>query len=90
MARKKRAKELQPNIKVRLDRRTVITVRDRSKLDFWREKYPALEILEESYDRPVEEQKKPVKKTAVKPTVKSAAKIAVKSTKKTTKQSVKK
>ncbi|MBT7651820.1 MAG: hypothetical protein HN563_00765 [Flavobacteriales bacterium] len=90
MARKKRAKELQPNIKVRLDRRTIITVRDRSKLDFWREKYPALEILEESYDRPAEEQKKPVKKTAVKPAVKSAAKIAVKSTKKTTKQSVKK
>lgn len=89
MARKKRAKELQPNIKVRLDRRTVITVRDRSKLDFWREKYPALEILEESYDRPSEEQKKPVKKTAVKPAVKSAAKTAVKSTKKTTKQSVK-
>jgi len=78
MARKKRAKELQPNIKVRLDRRTVITVRDRSKLDFWREKYPALEILEESYDRPDEEQKKPIKKTAVK------------STKTTTKQSIKK
>lgn len=89
MARKKRAKELQPNIKVRLDRRTVITVRDRSKLDFWREKYPALEILEESYDIPAEGQKTPVKKTAVKPAVKSAVKIAVKSTKKTTKQSVK-
>ena len=89
MARKKRAKELQPNIKVRLDRRTVITVRDRSKLDFWREKYPALEILEESYDGPAEEQKTPVKKIAVKPAVKSAAKTAVKSTKKTTKQSVK-
>jgi topoisomerase IA-like protein len=62
MARKKREKELQPNIKVRLDRRTIITVRDRSKLDFWREKYPALEILEESYDRPVEEEKKPAAK----------------------------
>ena len=47
MARKKREKELQPNIKVRLDRRTVITVKDRSKLDFWKEKYPNLEILEE-------------------------------------------
>ena len=44
---KKREKELQPNIKVRLDRRTVITVKDRSKLDFWKEKYPNLEILEE-------------------------------------------
>ena len=59
MARKKRAKELQPNIKVRLDRRTIITVRDRSKLDFWREKYPGLEILEESYDKPAEEGGKP-------------------------------
>ena len=75
MARKKREKELQPNIKVRLDRRTIITVRDRSKLDFWREKYPALEILEESYDRPVEEEKKPVAKpVAKKPAAKPAAK----------------
>ena len=46
MARKKRAKELQPNIKVRLDRRTVITVRDEEKLAFWKEKYPELEVLE--------------------------------------------
>jgi len=75
MARKKREKELQPNIKVRLDRRTIITVRDRSKLDFWREKYPALEILEESYDRPVEEEKKPAAKPAAKkPAAKPAAK----------------
>jgi hypothetical protein len=74
MARKKREKELQPNIKVRLDRRTIITVRDRSKLDFWREKYPALEILEESYDRPVEEEKKPAaKKPAAKPAAKKPA-----------------
>lgn len=46
MARKKQEKELQPNIKVRLDRRTVITVRDREKLEFWKSKYPALEVLE--------------------------------------------
>ena len=51
MARKKKEKELQPNIKVRLDRRTVITVKDRSKLDFWKQKYPNLEILEESTDK---------------------------------------
>ena len=50
MARKKRAKELQPNIKVRLDRRTVITVRDQEKLAFWKEKYPNLEVLEEWAD----------------------------------------
>jgi hypothetical protein len=80
MARKKREKELQPNIKVRLDRRTIITVRDRSKLDFWREKYPALEILEESYDRPVEEEKKPAAKPAAKKPAakKPAAKPAAK------------
>jgi len=96
MARKKRAKELQPNIKVRLDRRTIITVRDRSKLDFWREKYPALEIIEESYDKPEVEEKKPVvaKKLAVKaakkPAVKSAKKPAVKTAKKPAVKSAKK
>jgi len=80
MARKKREKELQPNIKVRLDRRTIITVRDHSKLDFWREKYPNLEILEESYDKPAEvipkptPAKKAAKKTATKPATKPAAK----------------
>lgn len=47
MARKKREKELQPNIKVRLDRRTVITVRDQEKLAFWKEKYPNLEVIED-------------------------------------------
>ena len=46
--RKKAAKELQPTIKVRLDRRTVIPVRDRSKLAYWKEKFPGMEILEES------------------------------------------
>ena len=35
---KKAAKELQPNIKVRLDRRTVI-VRDSSKLAYWKENF---------------------------------------------------
>jgi len=67
MARKKREKELQPNIKVRLDRRTVITVRDRSKLEFWKEKYPGLEILEESYDKVEETKEKPKAKKPVKP-----------------------
>ncbi|MBT6174550.1 MAG: hypothetical protein HOH96_03235, partial [Flavobacteriales bacterium] len=52
---------------------------DRSKLDFWREKYPALEIIEESYDKPEVEEKKPVvaKKPAVKKPV-VAKKPAVK------------
>lgn len=66
MARKKREKELQPNIKVRLDRRTVITIRDRSKLEFWQQKYPKLEILEESYEEAggEKEEKKSDKKKA--------------------------
>tara|TARA_B110000091_G_C13443997_1_gene321254 strand:- start:292 stop:498 length:207 start_codon:yes stop_codon:yes gene_type:complete len=64
MARKKREKELKPNITVRLDRRTIITVRDHSKLEFWKEKYPGLEILEESYEseeEPKKEAEKPKK-----------------------------
>ena len=85
MARKKREKELQPNIKVRLDRRTVITVRDRSKLEFWKEKYPGLEILEESYDKveEVKEQPKTAKAAAKakKPASKAASKPAPKTKK---------
>jgi hypothetical protein len=87
MARKKREKELQPNIKVRLDRRTVITVRDRSKLEFWKEKYPGLEILEESYDKVEEVKEQPKPKTAKaaakakKPASKTASKPASKTKK---------
>jgi hypothetical protein len=47
MAKKKKVKELQPKIKVRLDSRTIITVRDESKLEFWREKYPNLEVIKD-------------------------------------------
>ena len=57
----KREKELKPNITVRLDRRTIITVRDHSKLEFWKEKYPGLEILEESYESEEEPKKEPEK-----------------------------
>jgi hypothetical protein len=47
MAKKsKKIKELQPNIKVRLDQRTVITLKDPSKLEFWKQKFPKLEIIE--------------------------------------------
>ena len=68
MARKKREKELKPNITVRLDRRTISTVRDHSKLEFWKEKYPGLEILEESYESEDDSKKQTVKPK--KPTVK--------------------
>ena len=54
------AKELQPNIKVRLDRRTVITVRDGSKLAYWKEKFPGLEILKNP-EAPVYSTKKATK-----------------------------
>ena len=71
MARKKREKQLKPNIKVRLDRRTIITVRDHSKLEFWKEKYPGLEILEESYESDDDSEKETEKpKKPKKPSVK--------------------
>jgi len=35
-----KVKELKPKIKVRLDSKTIITIRDMGKLDFWKEKYP--------------------------------------------------
>ena len=37
--------ESKGSIKVRLDARTVITLRDIAKLDFWKEKYPDLVVL---------------------------------------------
>ena len=64
MARKKREKELKPNITVRLDRRTIITVRDHSTLEVWKEQYPGVEILDESYEseeEPKKEAEKPKK-----------------------------
>jgi len=39
-------KVLQPNIRVKLDGKTVITLKDISKLEFWRQKYPNLEVLD--------------------------------------------
>ncbi len=48
MARKKKAedaKELMPNIKVRLDGKTIITIRDMAKFDFWKEKFPNAVVI---------------------------------------------
>ena len=46
MARsKKKTKELQPKIKVRLDKKTVITIRDMEKLEFWKSKYPKAVVI---------------------------------------------
>lgn len=32
-------------VRVRLDQRTVITIRDPTKLDFWKERYPEAKII---------------------------------------------
>jgi hypothetical protein len=32
-------------IKVRLDKRTIITLKDLSALEFWRERYPQLQVI---------------------------------------------
>jgi hypothetical protein len=47
MARKKKnkIKELKPKIKVRLDSKTVITIRDMAKLEFWKEKFPNAVVI---------------------------------------------
>jgi hypothetical protein len=47
-SRRKRTKikELQPKIKVRLDNKTIITIRDMEKLDFWKEKYPDATVIQ--------------------------------------------
>ena len=49
MARRKKTdkmKELKPKIKVRLDHKTIITVRDMTKYEFWKEKYPDAVIID--------------------------------------------
>ncbi len=44
--RKKDAvKELDPKIKVRLDSKTIITIRDMAKLEFWKEKFPNAVVI---------------------------------------------
>ena len=49
MATKRTKKEMkihEPNIRVRLDYKTIITLKDPSKLEFWKQKYPKLEVLD--------------------------------------------
>lgn len=49
MSRRRKAddiKELKPKIKVRLDAKTVITIRDMTKLAFWKEKYPSAVVIQ--------------------------------------------
>ncbi|MCH2199547.1 MAG: hypothetical protein MK081_12270 [Flavobacteriales bacterium] len=44
--KKKVVKIPEPNIRVRLDSKTVITLKDASKLEFWKQRYPKLVVLE--------------------------------------------
>jgi hypothetical protein len=44
-SKKSAVKELQPKIKVRLDSKTVITIRDMAKFEFWKEKYPSAVVI---------------------------------------------
>ncbi|NEN22666.1 hypothetical protein G3O08_03990 [Cryomorpha ignava] len=41
-----KVKELKPKFKVRLDAKTVITIRDMGKLEFWKEKFPDAMVIE--------------------------------------------
>ncbi|MGF1565682.1 MAG: hypothetical protein ACFCUH_09960 [Flavobacteriales bacterium] len=44
--KKKDEKVPQPNIRVKLDYKTIITLKDSTKLAFWKERYPKLEVLD--------------------------------------------
>jgi hypothetical protein len=47
MSRKKiTIKELKPLIKVKLDSKTIITIKDMAKFDFWKQRYPNAVVLE--------------------------------------------
>jgi hypothetical protein len=45
MAKGKKEKVLQPKIKVKLDRNTIIYVKDEKVLEIWRPRYPDLKIV---------------------------------------------
>ena len=42
---KNKIEETVKKIIVRLDKRTIITLKDLSALDFWKERYPKLQVL---------------------------------------------
>lgn len=44
--KKKAEKVIEPNLRVKLDYKTIITLKDKSKLAFWKERYPQLEVLD--------------------------------------------
>ncbi|MGB0404164.1 MAG: hypothetical protein ACPGEG_08710 [Salibacteraceae bacterium] len=43
---KEKIQEVVKQIKVRLDKRTIITLKDLSALEFWKEKYPNLQVID--------------------------------------------
>lgn len=44
--KREKVKELKPRITVRLDSKTIITIRDMTKLAFWKEKFPNAVVME--------------------------------------------
>lgn len=46
MSQEKVTQEKPKNIRVRLDHKTIITIKGKSKLNFWKEKYPKAEVLD--------------------------------------------
>ena len=46
MGKSTKTKILDPKYKVRLNANTVITIKEKSKLKFWKEKYPQAEIID--------------------------------------------
>ncbi len=45
-ATENKKQSLVKKIRVRLDHKTIITIKDLAKLDFWKEKYPKAVILD--------------------------------------------
>jgi hypothetical protein len=43
--KKPKIKELKPEIKIQLDHKTIITLKDMKKFDFWKEKYPKAMVI---------------------------------------------
>lgn len=46
MSHKEEEKKPRMNIQVRLDHKTIITIKDMAKLSFWKERYPKAVVLD--------------------------------------------
>lgn len=46
MAQENETQTRKMNIRVRLDHKTIITIKDKAKLNFWKERYPQAVVLD--------------------------------------------